>query len=122
MTPRRPSSPSSASRRTPSRGPAEEPAGAASASPTADAEAGAEAPRRRTLADGRQQVLLYLPPDMIKALKIAAVEQDSSVSQLVEALVTAWLSTASGGQPDDLSDPARSTPRGPRRGPSGARR
>lgn len=48
-------------------------------------------PSRRTLADGRQQVLLYLPPAMIKALKLAAVEGDSSVSQIVETLVAAWL-------------------------------
>lgn len=47
--------------------------------------------RRRTLADGRTQMLIYLPPDMIKALKLLAVEQESSVSQLVEEAVGAWL-------------------------------
>lgn len=42
------------------------------------------------LADGRQQVLLYLPPEMIRELKLAAVDLDTSVSQLVEEAVAAW--------------------------------
>lgn len=35
--------------------------------------------------------MLYLPPDMIKRLKLLALEKDSSVSQLVERAVAAWL-------------------------------
>lgn len=50
--------------------------------------------RRRTLADGRTQTLLYLPPDLIKALKLLAVERESSVSQLVEEAVVGWLARA----------------------------
>lgn len=46
--------------------------------------------RKRVLADGRQQVLLYLPPEMIRELKLAAVDLDTSVSQLVEEAVAAW--------------------------------
>ncbi len=46
--------------------------------------------RKRVLADGRQQVLLYLPPAMIRELKLSAVEMETSVSQLVEEAVAAW--------------------------------
>lgn len=46
--------------------------------------------RKRVLADGRQQVLLYLPPEMIRELKLAAVDRDTSVSLLVEEAVAAW--------------------------------
>lgn len=36
-------------------------------------------------------MLVYLPPEMIKRLKLSAVENESSVSQLVEKALAAWL-------------------------------
>jgi hypothetical protein len=45
---------------------------------------------KRVLADGRQQLLVYLPPEMIRALKLTAVERDSSVSHLVEQAISLW--------------------------------
>lgn len=51
---------------------------------------------------------------MIKTLKLAAVEQETSVSQLVEVAVAAWLA-----RPGDERDTSPDlTPRGPvERGP-----
>jgi hypothetical protein len=60
------------------------------ASQTGDAPVPAGRSRKRVLADGRQQVLLYLPPEMIRELKLSAVDLDTSVSQLVEEAVEAW--------------------------------
>lgn len=45
----------------------------------------------RALRDGRVQMLVYLPPATIKALKQAALDDDTSASAVVEAAVDAWL-------------------------------
>lgn len=52
-----------------------------------------EAPRRkrRATSDGREPLVVYLLPNCIKALKIAAVELDSTASAIVGEAVTAWL-------------------------------
>jgi hypothetical protein len=46
---------------------------------------------RRSLADGRQQLLIYLPPALIRELKVLALDEESSVSQLAEQALTSWL-------------------------------
>jgi len=47
--------------------------------------------KRRATRDGREALVVYMPADCIKALKIAAVEQDTSASAIVTNLVVAWL-------------------------------
>jgi hypothetical protein len=50
------------------------------------------APRkRRATSDGREPLVVYMLPDAIKALKIAAVEQDTTASAIVTEAVTLWL-------------------------------
>jgi hypothetical protein len=50
------------------------------------------APRkRRATRDGREPLVVYMLPDAIKALKIAAVEQDTTASAIVTEAVTMWL-------------------------------
>lgn len=54
-----------------------------------------EPPRkRRATSDGREPLVVYMLPDSIKALKIAAVEQDTTASAIVTAAVDAWLKKA----------------------------
>ena len=48
-------------------------------------------PKSRALADGRVQMLVYLPPSLVKAIKRHALEADTSASAVVEAAVDAWL-------------------------------
>lgn len=50
-----------------------------------------EPPKRRTLGDGRVQMLVYLPPDVVKAIKQAALDDDTSASAVVEEAIEAWL-------------------------------
>lgn len=45
-------------------------------------------PRERR---GRRQLLVYLPPDLIRALKIAGIELDLTGSEIVEEALVAWL-------------------------------
>jgi len=53
------------------------------------------APRkRRATRDGREPLVIYMLPDAIKALKIAAVEQDTTASAIVTEAVTMWLKNA----------------------------
>lgn len=52
--------------------------------------------RKRVLADGRQQLLVYLSPAFIKRLKLEAVERDLSVSSLVGEAVALWLKKTGG--------------------------
>ena len=53
------------------------------------------APRkRRATRDGREPLVVYMLPDAIKALKIAAVEQDTTASAIVTEAVTVWLRNA----------------------------
>ena len=73
--------------------------------PAASSEHGAEievspargAPKRgtgRVLADGRMQMLVYLPPALVKAVKHAAVEKEVSASHVVEQALHEWLARA----------------------------
>ena len=54
--------------------------------------------RHRALADGRQQTLVYLPPELVKALKFEAVERDTSVSRLVERAISEWIRHVGSGR------------------------
>jgi hypothetical protein len=47
--------------------------------------------KRRATSDGREPLVVYMLPNRIKALKIAAVELDSTASAIVGEAVTAWL-------------------------------
>jgi len=47
--------------------------------------------KRRATSDGREPLVVYLLPSCIKALKIAAVELDSTASAIVGEAVAAWL-------------------------------
>jgi hypothetical protein len=40
---------------------------------------------------GKQQMLVYLPPDTVTALKIAGVEDGVPVTAIIEDLATKWL-------------------------------
>lgn len=51
------------------------------------------APKRgtgRVLADGRVQMLVYLPPALVKAVKHTAVEHEVSASHVVEQALDEW--------------------------------
>jgi len=47
--------------------------------------------KRRATRDGREPLVVYMLPEDIKALKIAAVEQDTTASAIVADAVTRWL-------------------------------
>lgn len=53
--------------------------------------------KRRATSDGREPLVVYMLPDSIKALKIAAVEQDTTASAIVTAAVESWLKKAARG-------------------------
>jgi hypothetical protein len=50
---------------------------------------GAHQTRQR--ADGRRQLLVYLPPAVIKEVKKAAVDDDTTASSIAEEALTDWL-------------------------------
>ena len=59
---------------------------------TADSErAGGSARKRRSTRDGREPLVVYLRPEAIRALKIAALEHDTTVSAIVADQADAWL-------------------------------
>lgn len=91
MSPRPPGTSASASPATP-----------ASGAPAGGAEADRDArgrPKPRTTADGRRQLLLHLPPDLIRRLKHAAVDQDRSASALAEEALEALLDRLEAREP-----------------------
>lgn len=47
----------------------------------------------RIRADGRRQLLVYLPPDLIKDVKKLAVDDDTTASAIVEEAVRQWVET-----------------------------
>ena len=50
------------------------------------------APRkRRSTSDGREPLVVYLRPEAIKALKMAALEGDTTASAIVASAVEGWL-------------------------------
>jgi hypothetical protein len=48
---------------------------------------------KRTRADGRKSLLVYLHPDVIKELKKAALDEDRTAYEITEEAVSAWLAT-----------------------------
>ena len=65
-----------------SRRPSDSPAGTVAAK---------AAPKPRATRDGRQPLVVYMRPESIKALKIAALEDDTTASAIVAAAVASWL-------------------------------
>ena len=47
--------------------------------------------------DGRRQLLVYLDPDLIKALKRVALDDDVHVYEIVEEAAQEWLERRSDG-------------------------
>ncbi len=47
--------------------------------------------KRRSTRDGRQPLVIYLRPEAIKALKIAALERDTTASAIMADVLDAWL-------------------------------
>ena len=47
--------------------------------------------KRRATRDGREPLVVYLRPESIKALKIAALENDTTASAIVGESVESWL-------------------------------
>ena len=47
--------------------------------------------KRRSTRDGREPLVVYLRPDAIKALKIAALEHDTTVSSILAEQADSWL-------------------------------
>ena len=47
--------------------------------------------KRRATRDGREPLVVYMPPESIKALKFAALEYDTTASAIVLDAVTRWL-------------------------------
>ncbi len=45
----------------------------------------------RVRADGRRQVLLYMKPELIRALKRAALDEDVTAYQLAETAIAEFL-------------------------------
>jgi hypothetical protein len=46
---------------------------------------------KRIRADGRRALLVYFRPDLIKRLKVAALDEDRTVYELAEEAVSGWL-------------------------------
>lgn len=55
---------------------------------------------RRVRADGRRQLLVYLPPELIKVIKKRAVDDDTTASAIVEEALRQWV----GNRPSDQSN------------------
>ena len=52
----------------------------------------------RTRADGRKALLVYLRPDVIKRLKVAALDENRPAYELTEEAVSEWLTTREKGR------------------------
>jgi hypothetical protein len=46
---------------------------------------------KRIRADGRRALLVYFRPDLIKRLKVAALDEDRTAYELAEEAVSGWL-------------------------------
>jgi hypothetical protein len=55
--------------------------------------------KRRATRDGREPLVVYMLPDAIKALKIAALQLDTTASAIVSEAVSAWLETIAKRRP-----------------------
>ena len=49
--------------------------------------------KRRATRDGREALVVYMLPEAIKALKIAALQLDTTASAIVSDAVSTWLRT-----------------------------
>jgi len=47
----------------------------------------------RARADGRRPLLVYMQPEIVKNLKISALDEERSAYEIVEEAVAEWLST-----------------------------
>jgi hypothetical protein len=52
--------------------------------------AGGERRKRRATSDGREPLVIYLRPESIKALKMAALERDSTASAIMVDALEMW--------------------------------
>jgi hypothetical protein len=59
--------------------------------------------RRKSRVDGRRAIFLYLPPDVIKALKKAAVDEDRHSYEIAEEAILRWLRDRDGKVADVAS-------------------
>ena len=55
-------------------------------------------PKRRVTRDGRQPLVVYMRPEAIKALKMAALEDDTTASAIVGDAVSSWLTSRAKGK------------------------
>lgn len=55
-------------------------------------------PKRRVTRDGRQPLVVYMRPEAIKALKMAALEDDTTASAIVGDAVSSWLASRAKGK------------------------
>ena len=53
--------------------------------------------KRRSTRDGREPLVIYLQPGSIRALKIAALEADTTASAIMADMLGAWLRTQGRG-------------------------
>lgn len=67
--------------------------GGAEARSAGGADRAGGARKRRSTRDGREPLVIYLRPEAIKGLKIAALENDTTVSAIVADQMDAWLRT-----------------------------
>ena len=68
---------------------------AAARSASANAKSGGATRKRRATSDGREPLVVYLRPEAIKSLKIAALERDTTASAIMADALDLW-SRASG--------------------------
>jgi hypothetical protein len=69
--------------------------------PTSESEqdvAEQSSPKRRVTRDGRHPLVIYMRPEAIKALKMAALEDDTTASAIVGDAVSSWLASRARGK------------------------
>ena len=77
--------------------------------PTAESELDAAeqaSPKRRVTRDGRHPLVIYMRPEAIKALKMAALEDDTTASAIVGDAVSSWLASRAKGKRPSVRRPS----------------